>query len=78
MTSDEHGPRSTTRWMSVREAATVLGYGVVSLRRLLDRHSRRASDGGVEADVDGVRARKLGRNWRVLLGERWAPHRAAR
>lgn len=59
-------------WMSVRQAASVLGFAVVSLRRTIERHARRAPDGGIEASFDGIRAKKLGRTWRVLLGERWS------
>lgn len=64
---------SKRRWLTVREAAAHLGYGVVSLRRLLDRHARRAPDGGVEAALDGLLGKKLGRSWRVTLGARWQP-----
>jgi hypothetical protein len=64
---------SKRRWLTVREAAAHLGYGVVSLRRLLDRHARRAPDGGVEAALDGLIGKKLGRSWRVTLGARWQP-----
>ena len=62
-------------WMSVREAALVLGFGTVSFRRLLERHARRAADGGVEASVDGVRARKIARTWRVQLSAAWTQAR---
>lgn len=62
---------TSKRWMSVREAAAVLGFAVVSLRRAIERHARRAPDGGIEASFDGLRARKLGRTWRVQLGSRW-------
>lgn len=65
-----------TRWLSVREAATVLGLAVVSLRRLIERHARRAPDGGIEASLDGVRAKKLGRTWRVQLSSAWTAERA--
>lgn len=64
---------SRRRWLTVRDAAAHLGYGVVSLRRLLDRHARRAPDGGVEAALDGLIGKKLGRSWRVTLGARWRP-----
>ena len=64
---------SKRRWLTVREAAAHLGYGVVSLRRLLDRHARRAPNGGVEAALDGLLGKKLGRSWRVTLGARWQP-----
>jgi hypothetical protein len=60
------------KWISVRDAAVVLGFATISLRRLIERNARRAPDGSVEALVDGVRAKKLGRTWRVQLGERWA------
>ena len=42
-----------------------------ALRRTLERRAARAPDGGVEAHVDGVIGRKLGRLWRVLSTERW-------
>lgn len=78
MTAEDSAPR----WVSVRDAALALGFAAVSLRRAIERNSRRAPDGGVEASFDGVRARKLGRTWRVLLGDCWAPtqpsQRAAR
>ena len=66
---------TSTTWTSVREAARVLGFGVVSLRRVLERHARRVDDGGVEANVDGLRARKFGRSWRVQLSDAWTSAR---
>lgn len=57
----------TVRWISVEEAAEFIGTNAVALRARL----RRAPDGGVEADVDGIRGRKLGTTWRVVLGARW-------
>lgn len=68
MTAEDSAPR----WVSVRDAALALGFAAVSLRRAIERNARRAPDGAVEASFDGVHARKLGRNWRVMLGERWA------
>lgn len=59
------------KWISVSKAAVMLGFGVVSLRRLIERHARRGSDGGIEVHVDGIRARKVGRTWRVFLSEAW-------
>ncbi len=59
-------------WTSTEHAARVLGLTVVTLRRALDRHARRGPDGVTEARVNGVRARKWGRQWRVALGEGWA------
>ena len=59
------------QWFSIRTVATVIGYEPVPLRRLIERHARKGPDGTIEAVVDGLRARKLGRTWRVQLGERW-------
>jgi hypothetical protein len=38
---------------------------------MLERRAVKAVDGGIEANVDGVRARKLGRLWRVRFSEAW-------
>ncbi|MBZ0119270.1 MAG: hypothetical protein K8H88_19930, partial [Sandaracinaceae bacterium] len=62
-------------WVSIRDAAATLGFSVVSLRRLIERNARRAADGGTEAVVDGVRARKVGRTWRVQLSDAWTSGR---
>lgn len=59
-------------WMSVRAAATMLGFTAVSLRRAIERNARRSVDGTIEASFDGLRARKLGRTWRVQLSDAWA------
>jgi hypothetical protein len=58
-------------WMSVEEGARILGVPVVSFRRVLERSARRRPDGGVEAKVDGILARKFGRLWRVWLDPAW-------
>ncbi len=42
-----------------------------ALLRALERAAHRAGDGGIEAELDGVRGRKLGRRWRVSLSEAW-------
>jgi hypothetical protein len=66
------------RWMSVDAAAEILGVPVITFRRNLERSARRRADGGVEAHVDGARARKFGRRWRVMLDPDWLePRRAA-
>lgn len=65
------------RWVSVDRAALVLDLTPAALRRSLERHAQRAPDGGVEANIDGVRARKFGRLWRVRFSERWLPTDAA-
>jgi hypothetical protein len=70
-------PRSTvtgpaaTRWISVESAADLLGMTAPALRKALDRRAQRTADGGTEAELDGVRGRKLGRLWRVTLSPAW-------
>jgi DNA-binding NtrC family response regulator len=56
---------------SLQSAADFLGLTPSALRKAIERRAVRAPDGGIEADLDGVRARKLGRLWRVQLGDRW-------
>lgn len=68
--------RTQTRWLSVREAASVLGFATVSFRRVIERHARRAHDGSIEARFDGIVARKCGRSWRVHLSAAWMTGRA--
>jgi len=63
---------SVARWMPVIEAANHLGVTEVTLRRLLERNAKKAPDGAVQARVDGLTARKVGRLWRVWLGPSWA------
>jgi hypothetical protein len=60
-----------TRWISLHSAADLLSLTPAALRKALDRRSIRVSDGGVEAELDGVRGRKLGRLWRVTLSSAW-------
>jgi hypothetical protein len=43
-----------------------------ALRKALDRRATRTADGGIEAELDGVHARKLGRLWRVALSAAWS------
>ena len=59
------------RWISLQSAADLLGLTAAALRKSLDRRSVRTSDGGIEAELDGVRGRKLGRLWRVTLSCAW-------
>ena len=63
---------ASTRWFSVQAAADILGLTAAALRKSLDRRAIRAPDGGIEADLDGVRGRKLGRLWRVSLSAAWS------
>jgi hypothetical protein len=60
-----------TPWMSVADAAAILGMREITLRRTLERHSRRRPDGSVTAFVDGIQARKFQRQWRVALDWNW-------
>lgn len=62
---------SPARWMSVEDAAGILGIPVVTLRRTIERNARKGKDGSVEARVQGVTARKFGRLWRVFLDAMW-------
>lgn len=70
-----YGPRimgaSHPNWISLARAAAILDESEESLRKKLMRASRKACDGVVEATLDGIRARKFGRNWKVLLSPRW-------
>lgn len=58
-------------WVSVQTAAEILGLSAAALRKTLERRARRAADGAIEAELDGVRGRKLGRLWRVMLSSAW-------
>ena len=60
-----------TRWISLPAAADLLGLTATALRKALDRRSSRSKDGGIDAELDGVRGRKLGRLWRVTLSSAW-------
>lgn len=59
------------RWYALRDAAPMLGVSTAALRKLLERRAVRAADGGTEARVDGVRARKFANRWRVSFGKPW-------
>ena len=58
-------------WLSVSQAATILGVREITFRRTLERNSRLQSDGTITANVDGVKARKFQRQWRVVLDRNW-------
>lgn len=58
-------------WISLVRAAQFLGESPESLRKKLTRAARKGDDGVVEAEFDGIRARKLGRNWKVRLSGGW-------
>lgn len=67
-TSHGQGPRG---WVCIRTAAEFLGTSPDALRRSIERHVVRGPDGVLEANINGVRARKFGRLWRVKLGDAW-------
>lgn len=58
-------------WVSIEVAANVLGITPDALRKSIDRRARKMSDGGIEAHVDGLRARKFGRRWKVQRDGVW-------
>jgi hypothetical protein len=70
--SDQRG------WMRVKDAATFLAVTEVALRRSLDKNARRTADGATVSHLDGVTARKLGRQWRVWLDASWKQPQAPR
>jgi hypothetical protein len=59
------------QWFALRDAADILSVSPEALRKQFERKARRTADGGVEADVDGVRARKFANRWRVCFGDAW-------
>jgi hypothetical protein len=64
--------RSSHKWHTLTDAAEFLSLNPDALRRQFERHAVRAKDGGTEAHIDGVRARKFANRWRVSFGESWA------
>ena len=64
--------RPPASWLRVEEAAQILGVAVITFRRAIDRPARRDGAGRIFSEFDGVRARKLGRQWRVLLDPCWS------
>jgi hypothetical protein len=70
-TARDGGERRPTGWLRLEEAARLLGVESVTLRRAIDRHARRDADGRTFSEFDGVRARKLGRQWRIVLDPCW-------
>ena len=61
-------PEDAARWLTLHVAAEFLSTTASALRRRFERRARKVADGGIEAHVDGVRARKFGGRWRVQLG----------
>ncbi|TKC98600.1 hypothetical protein [Polyangium fumosum] len=65
-------PPMARGWVSIKTAADFLDMSPDALRRSIERHAVRAPDGGIESNIDGVRARKFGRLWRVQFSSRWS------
>jgi len=63
------------RWYPLRDAAVTLGVSADALRKQLERNVMRTKDGGTEAQIDGIRARKFANRWRVSFGEAWCSSR---
>ena len=79
MSSNKGNERTTPpRWVPLERAAAFLGMNTSALRNALERRATRAADGGTEASLDGVRARKFGRLWRVKFSEAWCGPVSAR
>ena len=65
-----HAPTAAP-WLPLLNAAEHLGESADSLRKKLDRASRRSTDGAVESQLSGITGRKLGRLWKVRLSPGW-------
>ncbi len=64
-------PTVPVQWYALRQAAAILSVSPEALRKQFERKARLAGDGGTEAHVDGVRARKFANRWRVSFGDAW-------
>lgn len=58
-------------WLGIHRAAEALDEDAESLRKKLERASKRHPDGHIEAEINGVRGRKLGHLWKVQLPPGW-------
>jgi hypothetical protein len=63
--------KTRPRWFPLRDAAAILSVSPDALRKQFERCVQRAPDGGTEAHIDGVRARKFANRWRVSFGKSW-------
>lgn len=61
------------RWFALPRAALILDVSASALRRRVERAAELTGEGVLEAHFDGIRARKFGRSWRLLLGAAWLP-----
>lgn len=64
-------PRKPVHWLTLGDAANRLALSPDTLRKQIERNVKRATDGVVEASIDGIRARKFRGRWRVALGPNW-------
>jgi len=71
MSAKQGEDRGTGAWVPIERAAAHLGMNAGALRKTLERRAVRGADGVTEASVDGVRARKFGRIWRVRFSAAW-------
>src|SRR5262245_7012656 len=67
---DARGVREGAHWRSTDEAAAFLGMPVRVLRDGLTEHAK-LIDGVTEARWNGIVGRKVGRRWKVWLGDGW-------
>lgn len=65
-------PRERAIWLGIHRAAELLDESPESLRKKLERASRKGPDGQVEADLNGIRGRMLGRRWKIHIPAGWA------
>jgi len=63
--------RKLSCWVSLPTAAEHLGESQTGLRKKLDRASKLGEDGVVEAHLEGLRARKFGKLWKIRLDRGW-------
>jgi hypothetical protein len=64
------GSAGSALWLTVRAAAAILSVSPDALRRKIERAVYKGKT-GVEAQIDGVRARKFAGQWRVHFEEGW-------
>lgn len=58
-------------WLALTRAAHVIDMSAHALRRRCERHAHVGEDGVIEAVFDGIRARKIGRLWRIAFSREW-------
>lgn len=59
------------RWRSLETVAALLDETPDGLRKKIERRRKKGADGVAEAKLDGLRARKLGGRWKVMLSKDW-------